>query len=267
MSKKVRVVLSLGILAISLESKAGGSCRPLDYTERLVSKVAGIGVGDGAAAGAGSTLCRDCPSAQVELGASMPGRLSQGDCALTDSSLFDAWSFDLAAPSTVVIALSSREFDTFLMIADANCLVIDFNDDCVGAIHGSCLSIALPPGSYTILVNAFAPDEIGSYDLIVDLLSPEARFVRGDANADVQVDISDAVTTLLALFTGGAVLPCLDAADTDDSGAIDVTDPIVLLNFLFRNGPPPSPPFSVCSVDPSTDDELGCELPAECAME
>ncbi len=58
-------------------------------------------------------------------------------------------------------------------------------------------------------------------------------------------------------------MPCLDAADTDDSGRINIADSIGTFNFLFLNGVPPAPPGSECGEDP-TDDRLGCNAYSEC---
>jgi predicted GH43/DUF377 family glycosyl hydrolase len=88
------------------------------------------------------------------------------------------------------------------------------------------------------------------------------RFIRGGANEDGAVDLSDAVAILGYLFLGGSV-DCLDAGDVDDDGEVLITDPIALLNHLFLGGPPPAAPFAECGEDPS-EDELGCESFAGC---
>ncbi|MBN1443435.1 MAG: hypothetical protein JXA90_12060 [Planctomycetes bacterium] len=82
-------------------------------------------------------------------------------------------------------------------------------------------------------------------------------FRRGDANADGQHDLSDAVIILQFLFLGGRSLPCEQSADCDDSGVIEITDPIALLQFLFLGGLPPPAPFEECGHD-ETDDDLDC---------
>ena len=86
---------------------------------------------------------------------------------------------------------------------------------------------------------------------------PVPRFVRGEANGDGQVDISDAVTILLVLFTGVST-NCLDALDTDDDGGTNVTDALHLLEFLFREGTQPPAPFPSLGPDP-TADSLDCQ--------
>ena len=54
----------------------------------------------------------------------------------------------------------------------------------------------------------------------------EPVFVRGDANLDGLINISDAITILGALFLGTGPLGCEDSADTNDDGVLNVTDAI-----------------------------------------
>ena len=56
-------------------------------------------------------------------------------------------------------------------------------------------------------------------------LPPNVPFVRGDANGDGSIDITDAIFTLGFLFLGGGAPPCEDAADADDRGTLEITDP------------------------------------------
>jgi hypothetical protein len=85
-------------------------------------------------------------------------------------------------------------------------------------------------------------------------------FRRGDANGDAAVDISDAITVLNFLFLDGDEPGCLDSADVNDDGRADISDAIFLLEDLF--GPylesliPAPGPFG-CGPDPTVD-ELGC---------
>ncbi|MGQ9589315.1 MAG: dockerin type I repeat-containing protein [Planctomycetota bacterium] len=86
-------------------------------------------------------------------------------------------------------------------------------------------------------------------------------FIRGDANKDDGVDISDAVYLIGHIFLGGPVPPCKDAADVNNDTRLDISDSIFLLNYLFKGGPQPSEPFPQAGVDPSDDGggSLGCE--------
>lgn len=81
---------------------------------------------------------------------------------------------------------------------------------------------------------------------------------RGDVNSDARVDISDAIRTFMYLFLGAAEPTCLDTADTDDSGQVDISDGFTILHDFFRPGTgiPDPGPFD-CGPDPTTDG-LGC---------
>jgi hypothetical protein len=71
-----------------------------------------------------------------------------------------------------------------------------------------------------------------------------ATFVRGDADASGAVNITDAIFLLGYLFQGTEAPPCMDAADVDGLGdnAPNITDAIFLLGWLFQGSAfPPSP--------------------------
>lgn len=85
---------------------------------------------------------------------------------------------------------------------------------------------------------------------------PVVEFIRGDANNDGTINISDPVVVLNHLFAT-AEIDCGDAADSNDDGVVNITDPIGLLNFLFGHGLPPGAPFPGCEIDPEEDD-LDC---------
>ena len=92
----------------------------------------------------------------------------------------------------------------------------------------------------------------------------DARFLRGDADQNGLVDMTDAVATLGHLFLGNKELACLDAADANDSGQIEIGDPVLTLNFLYLgSAAPPSPgPFD-CGSD-GTPDAIDCESAEAC---
>jgi len=82
-------------------------------------------------------------------------------------------------------------------------------------------------------------------------------FRRGDSNVDRRLVISDGIFTLNALFAGGT-LGCEDAADTNDDGVVDISDPIALFGYLFTSTSPEPPyPRDELGLDP-TADRLEC---------
>ncbi len=88
-------------------------------------------------------------------------------------------------------------------------------------------------------------------------------FIRGDANADMRVDISDAVAVLRHLFGGAAAPPCMRSADANDDGEEDLADAVRILGYLFEHGPVLPAPYPRCGCD-RTADALGCERYAPC---
>jgi hypothetical protein len=97
------------------------------------------------------------------------------------------------------------------------------------------------------------------HDVVPPISTPKEEFLRGDVNADADVNLTDAVFTLNHLFLGGPEPGCMDAADADDDGSLQITDPVLTLNWLFLSGrTPPSPGAEICGEDP-TEDLLSCE--------
>jgi hypothetical protein len=107
----------------------------------------------------------------------------------------------------------------------------------------------------------------------VDIGGP--LFVRGDADTNGTVELTDAVRILNFLFLGIGLLPCGDAADADDNGQHELTDAVRILNYLFLGTgriPAPTPsmpryPVADCGEDPTEETvPIGCETtPMTCA--
>lgn len=95
-------------------------------------------------------------------------------------------------------------------------------------------------------------------------LLPADSFIRGDSNADGDLNLADAVHTLSFLFAFGEPIDCMDAADSNDSGQVNLADAIYLLSYLFSDGSPPPSPFHVCGED-QTGDALACDFYPRCA--
>jgi hypothetical protein len=85
----------------------------------------------------------------------------------------------------------------------------------------------------------------------------DVQFVRGDANVDGGIDISDAVAILSGLFGAGAAFRCDDAADVNNDGDLNIADAVWELGYLFADGKEPPAPFTVPGCDPPGD-QLGC---------
>ncbi len=89
------------------------------------------------------------------------------------------------------------------------------------------------------------------------------KFLRGDANADSAVDLSDVVFILAAGFVIGSPQPgCTATADANGDGAYEaVADAVYLIFATFVMGSPPPPfPFPDCGMGAASDYDLGCDV-------
>jgi hypothetical protein len=130
--------------------------------------------------------------------------------------------------------------------------------DSIGLSDGNMATVGLFPQSETLFLNSLA-----WFTEAPSVSGPS--FVRGDANGDGRVDLSDAVSTLGWLFLGASTPGCVAATDTNSDEAVDISDPIWILTHLFLGGPAPAAPFPDCGSG-SDADQSRCETPpSHCA--
>ena len=84
------------------------------------------------------------------------------------------------------------------------------------------------------------------------------EFIRGDSNSSGAVDISDGVFTLGFLFRSERAPSCLESADANGDGALDISDAVFIFLYLFAGGNEPAAPFPGCGNSGNTDRE-DCE--------
>ena len=136
------------------------------------------------------------------------------------------------------------------------------------------VTITVRPAPGEICDNGIDDDKDGDADCedtdceeAADCREPgEPTFVRGDTDSDGAINLTDGVIPLLFLFSGGDAPGCLDAADANDNGAMEITDAIIIFGWLFTGGLPPaaptplSPGYSAEECGVDpTEDGLGCE--------
>ena len=97
--------------------------------------------------------------------------------------------------------------------------------------------------------------------VIVTLSEPE--FIRGDANANGGVNVTDCSYILNHLLPNPD-FPCEDASDCNDDGTLTIVDASYLLNNLLPS-PNLPPPNGTCGVDPTPDD-LNCDSFPPCGV-
>lgn len=77
------------------------------------------------------------------------------------------------------------------------------------------------------------------------------NWIRCDSNGDGSRDITDPIVLLSYLFSGGAEPRCVAALDCQSDGGIDITDAVFDLNFQFLGGPSPAAPYPACDSFPA----------------
>jgi hypothetical protein len=84
-------------------------------------------------------------------------------------------------------------------------------------------------------------------------------FIRGDADQNGQIQITDAIFTLGYLFLGDRDPFCLDALDTNDDGDVVISDALGILQYLFSGNYTPAEPLTAAGTDPTPGDPLNCD--------
>lgn len=93
--------------------------------------------------------------------------------------------------------------------------------------------------------------------LVLDLVS-WPTFIRGDANQDQALALTDAIRILEVGFLGQAA-DCAAALDSDGDGSVSyLIDTLYLLRYLFQAGPEPAGGTACVTQD---DQGLGCASP------
>jgi hypothetical protein len=121
-----------------------------------------------------------CPSpSSIVTGQTINGTLQSGDCTYTDSSYYDAYTFNGTAGQQIYITLNSTQFNAYLLFYQSSypggTLIAQDNDGGGGTnarIPATSGFFTLPgTGTYTILANSLAAGETGSYSLFLGAAS------------------------------------------------------------------------------------------------
>ncbi len=136
---------------------------------------------------------------------------------------------------------------------------LPFDRASLRALDGSTVAVLDATGAVvlegTIAVPAAGGGGAVASEISFDMVgSFDAPFLRGDSNRDFALDISDVVFTLGYLFQGGSSPVCGDAMDSNDDGAPDISDAISTLFSLYGGGVPARfPGMLIAGFDPTAD--------------
>lgn len=125
------------------------------------------------------------------------------------------------------------------------------------------LGLRLLPGYLKILRPHFVRGNVDSS--IFAYNPPEDGALIAREEFRTSPDLGDSVAILRWLFSpvpGRETITCMEAADTDDDGYIQIDDAVLLLTTLFIGGDSPAAPFPYPGSDPEdSPSDLGCDVP------
>lgn len=164
---------------------------------------------------------------------------------------------------TVVVTTGGGGAPLYTRKADAN--VANTPDLAFSAKYESVhhfLTIDITPEKLEVVATRANGDALDRFSISKQGEKPPTHFIRGDANENGAVDLSDAIVILNYLFHSkdaepATVPPCMAACDANHSGGISLADPVFLLSYLFANGPVMEAPFPDCGAVTGIDD-VGC---------
>jgi hypothetical protein len=95
-------------------------------------------------------------------------------------------------------------------------------------------------GTYDYKVRAKdQQNQWGAWSNVETAVVSVEQFIRGDANGDGTITLSDAVFLINYLYKNGPVPDPPAAGDANSDGQTDLGDVVYLLNYLYKGGPPP----------------------------
>jgi hypothetical protein len=133
----------------------------------------------------------------------------------------------------------------------------DANDD--GLISVPDTVLAAGGGPFPLPGDLIAGPDYTDGPFDCQIYTQATVFLRGDADADCDVDLADEAVISAFLFLGGPPPDCFAGADANADGILNFSDSVYLLAFLGGGGPPPPPPYPVCGLDPTN--AFPCESP------
>lgn len=176
-----------------------------------------------------------------------PGRIASGD--LSGDGILD-------------VAVANREANNVTVLLGDEELPLQSQTSYQAGQGSSALSIADIDGDGTLDMAVTNYDEDSVMILIGQTIqTPQRDFIRGDANGEGTVDLSDAVFLLTSLYVPTSpAANCPAATDVNRDLVADLSDAVYLLSFLFVPGAPAPPsPYPNCGPDPLG---TGLECPA-----
>ena len=173
-------------------------------------------------------------------GGTTTGELTTSDCSFGDGSFVDFLATTLPTGGTYTFSQSSPQFDTYLVLYDADGGPIGFNDD-FGTGSDSKLKAILPAGNFVLGANSYEANRVGTYTLTSALdggtvTNCETVFVTRGITTSQNLDATDCQRTggfygdqlFIYVLSGQPVTVSMSSAPVDAFIQIYDTNGVVL---------------------------------------
>lgn len=188
--------------------------------EYTLSVRAGTSSGGGGESSIGS-------SGECDTGGSGPSDIQFGEVVTGNANGNVSYDISLQADQTVVISLSSDDFDTYLELQDSRGTTIAEDDDGAGNLNSRLVFTARETATYTILVRAFGGQEAsGTYTISVEenCASSDGGTIAYGETIEL---VPDGALRLLITFDGteGDVINLTVLSSTGEDTTLSLYDP------------------------------------------
>jgi hypothetical protein len=117
-------------------------------------------------------------------------------------------------------------------------LIMTHRSDCPGSRPDTYGKKIARDGSGNLYVVSGTNPQGASPDIYVNRLSPSAS-ARGDANADLAVNVGDVIYIINYVFKGAPAPTINEHGDANCDQMTNVADAVYLINYVFKSGTPP----------------------------
>lgn len=151
-------------------------------------------------------------------------------------------SFDVKGPKLEIVKASetdeiSSEGNISDLTAEINWFTISFGG---GQSISPSYSMGITIGQ-TVTGKSSSPSYIINHGFQQNFTTHEVCCDRpGDANGDESVNIGDPVYLINYIFKSGPPPFCMNEGDANGDCAVNIGDPVYIINYIFKSGAPPA---------------------------
>jgi hypothetical protein len=157
--------------------------------------------------------------------------------AYTESNPVYVWPNSGFVPKELYVLMGRSGYEVYAEYEDIHSALVYFSDYTMGADDTLNIYTAMSTvmnGTANDLIDNIEQAEQWIYDHIID-----PCFMCGDANGDGTINVADPVFLIEYIFKGGPPPNPLAAGDVNCDGDINVSDVVYMIDYIFKGGPPP----------------------------